>query len=326
MQEHIVAVFDSSGPAAAAQSALEKAGIPTSAIRRYEAGASGASNTNSVANQDYATARPVETSSSGGGFWAWLLGEEGPSVSSKSDYGHHPDVYDRRISAGNIVLAVTVADDSRIHDAVDIIESYNPIEIDEHTDEDAASTTSMAADTTASSARSDFATDDTRMSGTVATGRGPAGTVGEDVGRAAATSTSSGRDETIPLAEEQLEVGKRTVDRGTTRIRRYVFETPVEREVTLRGERVTIERRRPTESQFGQATTGRPGAGAFEERTVEVHETEEVPVVEKTARVAEEVVVHREGTERTETVRDTVRREEVEVTPDRQDAATDTRR
>jgi stress response protein YsnF len=84
-------------------------------------------------------------------------------------------------------------------------------------------------------------------------------------------------------------------------------ERPVEEDVTLRGERVTVERRQPIE-------TTAPGAGAFEERVVEVRETAEEPVVAKTARVAEEVVVGREATERTETVRDTVRREEVEVT------------
>ena len=54
--------------------------------------------------------------------------------------------------------------------------------------------------------------------------------------------------------------------------------------------------------------------GAFEEPTVEVRETEEVPVVEKTARVVEEVTVRKKETERTETVRDTVRRDEVKVT------------
>ena len=68
-----------------------------------------------------------------------------------------------------------------------------------------------------------------------------------------------------------------------------------------------MERRRPVEA------TDTPGAGAFEERVVEVHETEEVPVVGKTARVVEEVAIRRETTERTETVKDTVRREEVEV-------------
>ena len=68
-------------------------------------------------------------------------------------------------------------------------------------------------------------------------------------------SARSSAEEVIPLAEEQIEVGKRTVDRGVTRVRRYVVERPVEQEVTLRGERVTIERRRPLE------TTGRSGAG-----------------------------------------------------------------
>jgi stress response protein YsnF len=49
---------------------------------------------------------------------------------------------------------------------------------------------------------------------------------------------------------------------------------------------------------------------------IEVRETAEEPVVSKTARVAEEVVVRKDVTEHTETVRDTVRREEVEVEKD----------
>ena len=114
----------------------------------------------------------------------------------------------------------------------------------------------------------------------------------------------------MSLSEEQLQVGKRTVDRGTTRIRRYVVEKPVEEDVTLRSERVMVERRRPLE------TAAAPGPGAFEERVVEVRETAEEPVVAKTAQVVEEVVVGREATERTETVKDTVRREEIEVTKD----------
>jgi uncharacterized protein (TIGR02271 family) len=123
------------------------------------------------------------------------------------------------------------------------------------------------------------------------------------------SETAAGKEEeVIPLAEEELQVGKRTVDRGTTTIRRYVVHRPVEEQVTLRDETVSVERRRPV-------TPGEAGvpAGAFEERTVEVHQTAEEPVVSKTAHVAEEVVVHKESTERTETVRDDVRREEVEI-------------
>ena len=50
---------------------------------------------------------------------------------------------------------------------------------------------------------------------------------------------------------------------------------------------------------------------------VEVHETEEVPVVAKTARVVEEVAIRKEETERTETVRDTLHREDVEVSDEK---------
>jgi uncharacterized protein (TIGR02271 family) len=296
MREHIIAVFDRDGPAAAAARALEDAGIPSSAIRRY------AANDASTSGVPPSAVTPGSTEhGSSGGFWAWLLGEEGPSVAPASDYGHDPDFYDQRAKTGSTILAVTIADDSQIHRAMEIIESYEPVEIDEKTEEGASSSTASVG--TASRYLPSPPSGSAEITST--------GAYSQGAGRPASpAATGPGGEETIPLAEEQLEVGKRTVDRGTTRIRRYVVETPVEREVTLRGERVTIERRRPLGAQEGV------GPGAFEERTVEVRETEEVPVAQKTAHVTEEVVVHREGTERTETVRDTVRREEVEVTPD----------
>ena len=49
------------------------------------------------------------------------------------------------------------------------------------------------------------------------------------------------------------------------------------------------------------------------ELTVEMIETSEVPVVGKGVKVREEVVVRRERTRRVETVRDTVRRHEIEI-------------
>ena len=115
----------------------------------------------------------------------------------------------------------------------------------------------------------------------------------------------SGMEEVIPLGEEVLEVSKRTENRGTARIRRYVVETPVERQVSLQSERVVVERRRPASDEVtGEILT---------EVAVEVVETAEVPVVEKRTRLREEVVVRTERTERVETVRGTVRRDEVEV-------------
>ena len=115
----------------------------------------------------------------------------------------------------------------------------------------------------------------------------------------------SSLEEVIPLGEEVLEVGKRTENRGTARIHRYVVETPVEERVTLQSERVVVERRRPVSDKVtGEILT---------EVTVEVVETAEVPVIEKRTRLREEIVVRTERTQHVETVRETVRRDEVEI-------------
>jgi stress response protein YsnF len=76
--------------------------------------------------------------------------------------------------------------------------------------------------------------------------------------------------------------------------------------VTLHEEKVRVERR-PVDRPIAV------GDDAFRERTIEATERREEAVVSKEARVKEEVVVRREAGERTETVRDTVRRTEVEV-------------
>jgi len=112
----------------------------------------------------------------------------------------------------------------------------------------------------------------------------------------------SGMEEVIPLGEEVLEVGKRTENRGTPRIHRYVVEPPVEERVTLQSERVVVERRRPVSDKVtGEILT---------EVTVEVVE---VPVIEKRTGLREEIVVRTERTQHVETVRETVRRDEVEI-------------
>jgi uncharacterized protein (TIGR02271 family) len=132
----------------------------------------------------------------------------------------------------------------------------------------------------------------------------------------AASSRQQGRRQTrdddevrVPVVEEQLEVGKRQVERGGVRIYMRVTQRPVEETVHLRQERVTVERhpvdRSATEADFA----------AFKEGTIELTETQEEPVVSKRARVVEEVVVSKEVEERTQTVSDAARRTEVEVEP-----------
>ncbi len=113
--------------------------------------------------------------------------------------------------------------------------------------------------------------------------------------------------EVIPVGEETLNVGTRRVAGETTRVRRIVVETPVEQEVSLREERVVVERRRPT----GAASTATQSI--FTETAIEMSDSFEVAEVWKSVRVTEEVVLRREVSERHETVRDTVRRDEVVV-------------
>lgn len=119
--------------------------------------------------------------------------------------------------------------------------------------------------------------------------------------------TDVGQDEgVLPVVEEQLQVDKRLVERGRARIHTKVTEQPVEEQVNLREERVDIDRRkvdRPVED----------ADAAFQEQSFEVTETAEEPVVRKQARVTEEVVVRKDVDEHSESVQDTVRRQDVHV-------------
>jgi len=121
-------------------------------------------------------------------------------------------------------------------------------------------------------------------------------------------------EQAIPVVEESLRVSKREVQRGGVRIYSNVVERPVEEQVTLRDETVKVERR-PVDRPASEADFK-----AFQEGSIEVRETDEEAVVQKTARVVEEVVVGKDVNQRTETVRGTVRKTDVKV--DKLDAAT----
>jgi len=129
------------------------------------------------------------------------------------------------------------------------------------------------------------------------------------------TSRSSSREDVIPVAEEELRIGKRDVSGGRVRVRSYVVETPVQESVNLREERVSVERR-PVDRPAAA------GDSAFRERTVEAEERAEEAVVAKQARVKEEVVLKKGIDERTETVSDKLRKTKVEVEDDRVGSST----
>ncbi|HZI01613.1 MAG TPA: YsnF/AvaK domain-containing protein [Flavisolibacter sp.] len=114
-------------------------------------------------------------------------------------------------------------------------------------------------------------------------------------------------DTTIERIEENLEVGKREVERGGVRVRSRIVERPVEEHIRLREEHVHVERenvnRPATEADFARAA----------DQNIELTERSEQAVVNKQARVVEEVRLSKESTERDETIRDTVRNTEIDV-------------
>ena len=127
MTEHIVAIFDTEAAAEAAARDLEAAGIPASAVRRYRPNAEDGMAADGAASST--------TSSSTGGFWAWLLGEEPSTQTRYSYYPRDEERYVQGARAGNAVLSVVLQDDSTIHRAVTILEQHHPLEMDEETDE-----------------------------------------------------------------------------------------------------------------------------------------------------------------------------------------------
>jgi uncharacterized protein (TIGR02271 family) len=110
----------------------------------------------------------------------------------------------------------------------------------------------------------------------------------------------------IPVVQEDLQVGKREVRHGGVRVVNRTHEEPVEEQVNLREEHVHVDRR----------PVNRPATAEdvrLADDVIEVTEMAEEPVVTKNTRVVEEVVVGKTTNQRTQTIRDTVKRTEVNV-------------
>jgi stress response protein YsnF len=107
--------------------------------------------------------------------------------------------------------------------------------------------------------------------------------------------------------EEELRVGKQQAT-GGKRLVTSVTEREIEKPVTLHEEQVEVERRRED-----HALRPEEANRAFREETVELTATSERPVVSKEARVTGEVALRKRAVERREVVRETVRRQDVDV-------------
>jgi len=134
----------------------------------------------------------------------------------------------------------------------------------------------------------------------------PASVPAAVTGSSRTVTTDASASDVIRLAEEQLNVGKRLVQDGKTRIRRFVIEKPVETAVTLHEEHAEVLRRAVANPEFISDVD-------WTDKTIEVAESAERAVVSKSVRVVEEVVIRKAGSDHVETIRDKVRRQQVDV-------------
>lgn len=279
MQHTLLAVFDNRSDAEKAQDALIAGGFPRAQLRLTEG---------------ESEAGP-EPAAHGGGigagirrFFADIFG---------TDRSEHAQLYAAAVTSGRHVLSLAADTTEEVERAADIVERFGPVDLDEHgqpwTGQDHGlrpQGASMAQQAGGGS-----------MQGAVQGGSAQGTPQGGSQQRAESTA--------IPVIQEELRVGKRAVERGGVRIYQRVVETPVSERVALREEHVKVARHpvdRPVRAD---------DLHAFEEATIELRETGEEPVVSKTARVVEEVVVDKQVSERSEQVNDTVRRTEVELEP-----------
>ncbi len=238
------------------------------------------------------------------GFWASL--EE--MFGDTEDHG----TYAEGVRRGNILLTARVTD-AQLEPSIVILEEHGSIDLDQHEETwrsegwtgggmaasgaSSAGATSLAMAGTAPTAK--VVTTETAVKAPVLTETVPAVSGVAGVGRSS--------EDVLQVVEERLNVGKRAVSRGKVRLHTYLVENQVSEDVTLRDETVTVDRR----------VVDRPiaalGADAFQERTIELEEIGEEAVVGKTARVVEEIGIRKDVSDRTETVRDTVRSTKVDI-------------
>jgi uncharacterized protein (TIGR02271 family) len=279
MSTTVVGIFNSFEQAQQAARELETLGVSREnvAIARGHEGTDYAVYGGQDA-QDYSEPKHVKGGISG--FFENLFGSD----VDERDRG----LYSEAARRGRTVVTVTVGDD-QAERVADIMDRYDAVDVD-RLEAQYGATGYTAYDPSAPV----YTPEQTRV----------------DFDQSSRTETDQfGRDSEValPVIEEELKVGKRAVRRGGVRVYSRVTERPVEEQVHLREEHVTVDRR-PVNRAVTDADTS-----ALRDSEIVLTETAEEAVTSKEARVIEEVVVGKTTTERTETVRDTVRRTDVDV-------------
>ncbi|RYY63292.1 MAG: DUF2382 domain-containing protein, partial [Comamonadaceae bacterium] len=191
------------------------------------------------------------------GFFASLFGQDSPDG--------HASTYHEAVRRGSSVVVVDARDEPQAEQAVDCLHQLGAVDVDERKEQWRSAGWNPEAGRT----REPLAQQNLQSR---------EGTLRDD-------APPRGEEGVLDVVQEELHVGKRQLDRGGVRVVQRVTETPVREVVRLREEHATVDRR-PVDREATAADLG-----AFQEGTLEVHETAEEAVVGKTARVVEEVRV-----------------------------------
>ena len=314
----IVALYDTMAEANAAKQALVSAGVDGGSVQVMDKSAD-------------SMAGGVDYESGNQGMWGAIK-----SLFVPDEDAH---AYSHAIDKGHAMVVVSPNRTSNREQIIHVLEGTNPIDFDAKLEEwrqsgydysapaaGMAAGAGAAASATvdrAASTPANYAVNQTTATNNIpasASTTGAAASMASDTSTAGAmparpvttqATTATSQDtspDTIKVMEERLRVGKREVAGGAVRVRSYVVERPVEEQVSLHEEHVSVERR-----PVDRAVTATDAARAFQDRTIEARATSEEAVVAKDVRVVEEIGLKKEASDRTETVRDTVRKTEVEV-------------
>ncbi|TFZ05499.1 DUF2382 domain-containing protein [Ramlibacter henchirensis] len=264
----VIGAFDDSMTAQRAVERLTQAGFDRDDVHlQYEQGS------------EAVRQQPERTEKKSGGFFASLFGMDDAEErrEQQSPYAQHAYTYDEAVRRGSAVVVVDANDERQADQACSLLHELGAVDVDERSRQWRAEGWQPPVT-------------DTQQNLT-----GRQGDVRTDQGKV------------LDVVEEELQVGKRTLDRGGVRVVQRVSSKPVRELVRLREEHAVVERRAVNRPATGEDLSN------FKEGTLEVRESVEEPVVAKTARVVEEVRVGKEVREREETIEDNVRRKDVDV-------------
>jgi len=117
-----------------------------------------------------------------------------------------------------------------------------------------------------------------------------------------------GADDAMTRSEEQLHVGKESVEAGKARLHKYVTTEHVSKDVPLQKETVTLEREPITDANRDRAMAGPD----IKEAEYEVNLREERPVVEKEVVAKERVRLNKNVEQSQQSVGGDIRKEHIE--------------